>query len=144
MDLSPGRRTAPTMLPAGWMIRAIFFRRPVGPASSLFAGPVGPASSLFAGPVGPASSLFAGPVGPASSKGFGKFFNVGAEKLRQVLAIPLDGLAQTLLEADFGIVAEQIFGLADIGERIADVSRARRFVDGFRAVADDLAEHLER
>src|SRR5436190_6760129 len=64
-----------------------------------------------------------------------------------LLLVGGEGSAQALVEVDRGLVAEDVAGLGDVGERVAHVARARIDVEGFdllagqrRNPAEDLVE----
>ena len=50
---------------------------------------------------------------------------------------------ETFFEKDGGLVAEEFFGEADVGERVANVAFAGRFVFCFERLARNFLEHLE-
>src|SRR5271155_5072489 len=57
-----------------------------------------------------------------------------------VRAIPLEGSLEAFLEKDGGFVAEELLGMTDIGEGIADVSVASRFVVCLKRFSGNAAE----
>src|SRR5262245_40694026 len=58
--------------------------------------------------------------------------------------IPSHGAPQTFGQSDQRVVADQVFGQQDGGERMADVAGARFFISGPRVRADDLLQFGEQ